>query len=106
MDVVSLYSTWPDLRSAEAAAEALVERRLAACANLVPGVRSFYRWQGEMQRDEEVAMFAKTRAALAEQARDLLVDLHPYDTPCVLTLPLDAAKSHAAFVAWIAAETG
>ncbi len=102
---VSLYSTWPDLESAEAAGEALVAGRLAACVNIVPGARAIYRWEDAIQRDDEVIMFAKTTAAKAIAARDALLAAHPYDTPCVLEMSIGAAGSNPAFTAWIARET-
>lgn len=106
MDVVSLYSTWPDLKSAEAAAEALVAQRLAACVNILPGVRSVYRWEGRIQHDDEVAMFVKTTAARAGAAQQALLALHPYATPCVLELSIGSGGgSNPAFLRWIDAET-
>ena len=106
MQAVSLYSTWPDMESAEAAGEALVAQRLAACVNILPGARSIYRWDNVMQHDQEVVMFAKTTRAQAESARQALLAAHPYDTPCVLEIAIGAAGSNPAFLAWIEAETG
>src|SRR5262245_59366641 len=101
MDAVTLYASWPDLPSAEAAARALVERKLVACVNLLPGAISFYVWKDEMQRDSEVVMFAKTRLELAESARDALAALHPYEAPCVTVLRIDRNGSNPEFLAWI-----
>ncbi len=106
METVTLYSTWPTLESAETAARALVERRLAACANILPGARSVFRWQGEIQTEPEVVMIAKTIAARACEARDLMLALHPYDVPCLTALPIQAEGSNPEFIAWVAAETG
>ena len=105
METVTLYSTWPTLESAETAARALVERRLAACANILPGARSVFRWQGEIQTEAEVIMIAKTVAERASEARDLVLALHPYDVPCLTVLPIQAEGSNPAFIAWIAEET-
>jgi periplasmic divalent cation tolerance protein len=105
MAAVTLYSTWPDLESAEKAARALVDQRLAACANLLPGSRSIYRWQDETHVDPEVVMFAKTTTERAESARDLLLSRHPYDLPCVVAINLAATGSNGAFMAWIEAQT-
>jgi periplasmic divalent cation tolerance protein len=96
MDTVTLYSTWPTLESAEAAARALLEERLIACANIVPGVRSVFRWKGQIQVEAELAMFG---------ARDLLLRLHPYETPCLTAFPIMAEASNSAFLNWVAAET-
>lgn len=105
MDAVTLYSTWPDLKSAEEAAQKLVEQRLIACANILPNAISIYHWQGEMQRDSETIMFAKTSAARMKAARDALLELHPYDVPCVTALRTDPAGANTEFLAWINAQT-
>lgn len=105
MDAVTLYSTWPSPESAETAARLVVERRLIACANILPGARSIYRWDGAVQAESEAVMFAKTTAAGAGAARDALVAAHPYDCPCVVAIPLWDAASHVPFLTWAAAET-
>lgn len=105
MDAMTLYSTWPDTKTAEEAARSLLEQRLIACANILPGAVSVYRWGGDVQRDSEVVMVLKTTAACAQQARDALLILHPYDTPCITALNIDARASNPEFLAWLAAET-
>jgi periplasmic divalent cation tolerance protein len=105
MDAVTLYSTWPDRASAEAAAAALVQERLIACANILPEATSVFRWQDEVQRAAEVVMFAKTAAPRATAARDALIRLHPYDLPCVVALRLDHETSSSSFLTWIESET-
>jgi len=100
---VVVWSTFPDRASAEAAAGGLVDRRLAACVVLLPGAVSVYRWQGAVERAEEVVLLAKTRAALAGDVERALVAGHPYEVPAVLVLPVAAAS--AAYGAWIEAET-
>jgi periplasmic divalent cation tolerance protein len=78
--VVAL-STVGSAEEADRLARALVERRLAACVNVVPGVVSHYRWQGELQRDDERLLVIKTRAERIEALRDALRELHPYELP-------------------------
>lgn len=88
--------------SAEVAAElarGLVEATLAACVNIVPGVRSIYRWKGEVQDDGEVLLIIKTSAERFDAMRDWLVEAHPYDVPEVLALPVDAGAD--AYLAWV-----
>ncbi len=102
-DLVVVYSTWPDLDTARAASRDLVERRLAACVAMVPGVVSVYRWQGEIEEAGEVVMLAKTRAALAEAAMTAIAARHPYEVPALLVLPIATAAR--AYGDWIAAET-
>ena len=64
---VLVYTTYPSIVEAEKAGRALVERRLCACVNILPGMISHYRWQGAIERGEEVVMIVKTRASLAER---------------------------------------
>lgn len=103
-DFVSLYVTVPDDGvSADRLAEALVEERLVACVNVLPGVTSYYRWDGELKRDGEQLLLCKTRRALVERATARVVALHPYELPCVLALPLVGGSD--AYLAWIAEQT-
>ncbi len=103
MKFVLLYVTAPDREVAARVGRALVEERLAACANIVDGVRSIYRWEGRLQDEPETLLLAKTRADLAEAAIARVKALHPYTCPCIVALPL--AAGHAPFLEWIAAET-
>jgi len=101
-----LYTTWPDAESAEAAAEALLAEGLIACANIIGEARSVFRWKGEVQRETEIVVLFKTNAAKAERTAARIADLHPYDEPAVLNLAVDPSGSSAAFLAWVASETG
>ena len=100
---VLVYTTWPSIVEAERAGRAIVERRLAACVNILPGMISHYRWEGKIERAEEVVMFVKTRAALAEAVRDAVKELHSYTTPAIMTLPVDSVDPD--YHAWITKET-
>lgn len=80
-------------------AESLVAQRLAACVNLLPAVRSVYRWQDEVQQGEECLLLIKTAADSFESLRRAVLQIHPYDLPEVIALPLTAA--HAPYLAWI-----
>lgn len=84
-------------------ARALVEERLVACVNLIPGVRSFYRWEGAVQDDAESLMVMKTTEEGAARVLARLPELHPYDVPEILALPVGAG--HPPYVAWVGAET-
>ena len=103
MSLAVLYSTFPSLEAAEPAARALVEERLVACVNLVPGVVSIYRWEGAVQRESEVVLIAKTTESRVEAAALRLQALHPYQTPCVTWGPW--AGSLPAFARWVEGET-
>ncbi len=89
---------------ADRIAATLVEERLAACVNLLP-VRSVYRWKGETCREDEITAFIKVRADGVDALRRRLVELHPYELPEVLALPVDAAGSLEAYIQWVRAES-
>jgi periplasmic divalent cation tolerance protein len=80
--------TAPDAEVGARIGRALVEEGLAACANLVPGVRSIYRWEGAVHDDAEVLLILKTRAALSAALAARVRALHPYQLPEVLALPV------------------
>lgn len=84
-------------------ARALVEERLAACANLFDGVTSVYRWEGGVQEEREVTLIAKTTADRCDVLVSRIRALHSYETPCIVAWPITAG--HAGFLDWIRAET-
>ena len=98
--------TAPDAEVGARIARALVAEGLAACVNLVPGVRSIYRWQGAVHDDAEVLLIAKTRAALVSALGDRVRALHPYELPEVIALPV--ATGSEPYLEWLrsAAEAG
>lgn len=97
-----VYSTFPTLAAAEEVARALVEARLAACGNILPQMISLYRWEGKMERTEEVVLLLKTTARRAAEVVEAVRARHPYDVPAILVLPVEGGA--AAFLGWIAAE--
>jgi periplasmic divalent cation tolerance protein len=100
---VFVYTTYPSIVEAEKAGRALVEQHLAACVNILPGMISHYRWQGPIERAEEVVMLIKTRASLAEEVRAQVKARHSYDTPAILVLPIESLDP--TYLAWVMAET-
>src|SRR6185369_522720 len=98
-----VYTTWPSIVEAERAGRAIVERRLAACVNILPGMISHYWWEGKIERAEEVVMLVKTRGALAEAVGDAVKEQHSYTTPAIMTLPVDSVDPD--YHAWITKET-
>lgn len=102
---VTFYTTWPDADVAERCGRILLDRGLAACVNLLPAMRSIYRWRGEVETADEVVMLVKTTGARAAEARDAILAAHPYDTPCVLAYAANADLSAPQFVDWLHAET-
>jgi periplasmic divalent cation tolerance protein len=103
-DVAALVvlSTFPDADAAARVARALVEARLAACVNLVPTVRSIYRWQGAISDDAEVLAVIKTTAERYPALAAKIAELHPYQVPEIVALPL--ADGHPPYLAWLAAQ--
>lgn len=100
---VLVYTTFPDAGSAEVAANALVEARLVACANIIAGMTAIYLWQGERHRDAEVVMILKTRAGLLEQVITAIRARHPYDNPAISAV--DVVGGSADYLAWVMAQT-
>jgi len=100
---ISAYIVAADMAEAERIAEALVAERLAACVNILGGVRSIYRWQGAIERADEVAMIAKTTGALFDTLAARVRALHSYDTPAIVAWRIVAGD--AAYLDWIGAET-
>lgn len=95
--------TVPDGRTGERIARVLVEERLIACANLVPGVTSVYRWEGEVRADAEHLVVMKTRAPLLERLFRRAAELHPYDVPELIAVPVTAGSRP--YSAWVRGET-
>lgn len=103
MERIMVYITAPDLDVARRIAQALVEERLVACANILPGMESFYRWRGTVQNEREVVLVAKTRLALFDALMARVVALHPYEVPCIVSLPVK--QGYEPFLRWIDTET-
>lgn len=104
MTACFVYVTAPDADAARRIGRVLVEERLAACANVLGGITSIFRWEGRVQEEGEAALIAKTRADLVPALTERVKALHSYSCPCVVSWPLTAGNPD--FLAWIAAETG
>ncbi|MEW5729640.1 MAG: divalent-cation tolerance protein CutA [Pseudomonadota bacterium] len=102
-DRVLIYVTAPNRDEALALGRALVEERLAACANLLGPITSVYWWEGLVNQDDEVALILKTRADLVDRLVERARELHSYSCPCVVAVPI--AAGNPAFLDWIGAET-
>ncbi len=101
--IVTVYATFPSDEEARRIARILVEERLAACANILGGCHSIYRWQGEIEESEEVAALFKTRAERAEALIERLAELHGYDVPAAVVWPIVNASGD--YESWVSAET-
>ena len=98
-DVIVVLSNTDSAESAARMARELVGKKLVACVNVVPGVRSFYRWKGEIAEDDEHLMVIKTRRSLFEQVRICMRELHPYELPEIIALPLQGGDS--GYLEWV-----
>ena len=100
-DKIVVLSTCAAQADAERLARALVEGRLAACVNVVPGVRSFYRWKGEIDSGVEFLLIIKTSRDLFPALRAEMEKLHPYEVPELLALPVVAGAEN--YLSWFQA---
>lgn len=98
-----VYVTASSDEEAEMIARTLVGERLAACANLLGAIRSIYWWEGTLQEDGEVALVLKTRGELVDRVVARVKEVHSYDCPCVIALPVSAGNPE--FLNWIESET-
>lgn len=104
MSVVSVYAVFASSDEAERIGRQMVEEWLAACVNIMPGVRSIYRWKGEVENAAEVACIFKTTDRRADALITRIAGLHSYDVPCVVTWPID--KILAPYADWVEDSTG
>ena len=102
-DVVVLLCTVPDEQVGAKLAQTLVGERLAACVNMVPGLRSIYRWKDEVCDDPELLLVIKTTDERVRSLAQRVESLHPYDTPELIALPLQGGLE--AYVGWVRDET-
>lgn len=103
-DVRVVLVTAPDREVAASLARELVEKNLAACGNVIPGLLSIYRWEGDVQEDPEVLLILKTHADRLESLMEKVSALHPYDVPEILALPV--SEGLPSYMQWVARECG
>ena len=101
-DIVFLYVTAPNSETAARIARTLVEEKLAACVNIHGEMRSVYEWEGAIEFQNETPLFVKTTVSAAPAVRNRIIELHPYDKPCVVALPVSREGSSESFLEWIA----
>jgi periplasmic divalent cation tolerance protein len=99
MSIVSVYAIFASADEAERIGRAVIEERLAACINILPGIRSISRWQGAVESAEEVAAILKTSTASADALIARIAALHSYNVPCIVTWPID--KALASYAEWV-----
>ncbi len=102
-EISLIFVTAPNREVASGLAEALIERRLAACVAILPGVESVYRWEGKVERAAEVQLLIKAPTSQLPELERCVEELHPYDTPEFVSIP--AAYVSARYLQWVRAET-
>ncbi|MGM0655247.1 MAG: divalent-cation tolerance protein CutA [Thermodesulfobacteriota bacterium] len=102
MAIRIVYMTAGDMDEASRIAKALVQRRLAACVNIIDGMRSVYEWEGTIQEEGEVVMIAKTHADCLPELEEAVKSIHSYDCPCIVELPVSGGNN--AFLDWVKAQ--
>lgn len=98
-----VYMTCASEKEAGDIGTVLVERRLAACVNILPGMRSLYWWRGKVERAEEVVLIAKTQDSLVDELTGAVKAMHGYEVPCVAAVPISGGNPE--FLDWIRRET-
>ena len=98
-DALIVFMTVPDAATGAAIGRTLVDERLAACVNILPGIRSIYRWQGQVSDEGEALCLIKTQAALYDRLRERATALHPYDVPELIAVSPSAGN--APYLRWI-----
>jgi periplasmic divalent cation tolerance protein len=94
-----IYCPFTSLEEARQVARILLQEKLVACANILPGITSLYSWEGQIQESVEVILLLKTTQNLSTKVSERLEEMHSYKTPAILVLPLEAANI--AFVDWV-----
>lgn len=102
-EAILLYTTWPDAAVAEAAGRAVVEAGLAACVNVIAGMRSVYRWKGAIETADEAVMIVKTLRSRLEAVTVAVTARHPYETPAIVAIAV--AGGSRPYLDWIGVES-
>lgn len=102
-ELVFVFCTVPDEDTAERLGRGLVEARLAACVNAIPGVKSYYRWKGKTEVDLEIQLLIKTQRARFEELASWIRANHPYEVPEIVALPADRVNE--TYLRWALEET-
>ena len=103
LDAVVIYATFASEEEALATARRLIERRLAACVNIIPGTTAVYHWEGKVHEDREVVAVIKTRRTLGEAVVMAVCDGHSYDNPAAIQIGIEGGSR--AYIDWLLAQT-
>lgn len=99
MSVLSVYAVFANTEEAERIGRTLVEERLAACVNILPPIRSIYRWKGEIETADEAAAIFKTHHWRSDALMERIAQLHSYDVPCIVAWPIE--KIVGSYADWV-----
>jgi periplasmic divalent cation tolerance protein len=103
MSALLVFTNLPDRVSAESLARTLVERKVAACVNVLPACRSVYRWKGEVQQEDEHPVLIKTTRDAYGALEEAIRQAHPYELPEIVAVPIE--RGLPAYLDWLAEET-
>lgn len=101
--IVTLYTTFPNAQEAEQVIDALLEKKIIACANMMNEVTSFYHWEGKREKATEVAVLMKTTEQFSHSAVESIHAMHSYDCPCVVVWPISDTTE--GYLQWVNGET-
>lgn len=102
-EIAFIYTVFPDEDVAAETARAALEKKLAACANILPVMRSLYLWKGKIEDEAEVAVIFKTTDDRYDALEKLIRKHHPYEVPCIVALPIE--NGHAPYLQWVVDQT-
>lgn len=103
MDAVVIHCTVPDKRVAKEIAKCLLKYKMAACVSMVDKVESVFSWDGEIEKEREVLLMIKTLRANFDKIKTLITELHPYNVPEIIALPIVECSKE--YLQWLAHET-
>lgn len=103
MKIILVYVPCPTSAAAHLVARTVIEEKLAACANIMAPIQSLYMWEGELQHTEETVCLLKTREKLFPALQQRIEELHPYEVPCIISIPV--SQGNGPFMQWIVDET-
>ncbi len=99
-----IYITTKDVNEASRIGKSLVEKKLAACVNILPGMKSFYHWEGRLVEDEECVLIAKTHHSKVNQLTEYVKEIHTYECPCVICFDLSENEGNEEYLNWLLGE--
>jgi len=100
-----VYITIQSKDEASKIGRGIIEQNLAACVNIIPGMTSYYRWEGQVQSDEETVLLVKTHTSKLKDVTDYVKEVHSYECPCVISLTLAEGEGNEEYLNWLLSES-